>query len=350
MNTSACSTSATSPTAMVQPPTIVSTVVQNAITGPVTGAAKPNDRIVIAVMIAMITPASAVIEPSTIVRPVAMSAADFSRLPSGSCRHCSALNRLAPPDSIMPSPLTTPIIGPRGSISPSASAPKPGQWMRPTEPNRLRPVWRSAQPILSVADMREKPSPVSPSMSSICAWRRSAASASACARASAFGGSTPVSHDGRPSATAAVASTRSRSGAAGAWAMAAMSPPAAPASVLPALSPALVSADGPLAAPPAAAAASPGIGVRIGCCAGSVGRRGRIRRAIGSAGRGACGIGRWRRRRRGFDVAAIGRQALHQFVSARLGRFRFRGLGFAFSRHQRVGLDALFVIFQRLRP
>jgi hypothetical protein len=102
MNTSACRTSATWPTAIVQPPTVVSTVVQKAITGPVTGAAVPKDRMVMAVMMAMITPASAVIEPRMTVSPVAISAADFNRLPSGSRCHCAAENRLAPPESIIP--------------------------------------------------------------------------------------------------------------------------------------------------------------------------------------------------------------------------------------------------------
>ena len=81
--------------------TVEMIVVQIGVTTAAAGPRAPNVTIARAHMIAMIAVARATIEPRMIVIPVAMSAADFSRLPRGSAFQASMLARLATPEMAM---------------------------------------------------------------------------------------------------------------------------------------------------------------------------------------------------------------------------------------------------------
>ena len=192
---------------MVQPPTVTMTLVQNAMIGPVIGAAKPKLRIVIAVMIAAIAPASAVIEPSTIVMPVAMSAADFSRFcryPQGSSasfERSSSWRALANPLSVMLRPETTPVSAVRGSSRLTRSLPalrQSGQPMPAILRHSRRPLSWSAMPAFSKPLRSSNLPSVQASIWAISSARRLSASALRRARASSVSGLAPVSQVGRP--------------------------------------------------------------------------------------------------------------------------------------------------------
>ena len=209
MNTRAFKTSATSAAVMAQGPTVAATLLQNVITGRNTGERKPHESRINAAEIAMIATARPAIEPSTMVTPVAMSALDFRRLPSGSRAHCSALNRFIAPLAIIPSPVRTPASETRGSMKPrSRSLPNFGQFVSPRLLKVRENVSCSASPAFCPASSLEKSPPHSALISASSSCWRCWAFAAASMR-SAADGSSPVIAAASPPV-----STRSRWGAA----------------------------------------------------------------------------------------------------------------------------------------
>ena len=157
ISTRPCRTSASSANSIAHGPTVAITELKKAMAGPSTGASVPKEKMINAPQITVSARHRPAMEPRMIVKPVTMSAADFRRLPNGSRAHCSALSRLAPPESTMLNPLSTPWSETVGSIKPRMRfALMSGQLMSDTDWNRLPNVSWTAMPILSAASSWSK--------------------------------------------------------------------------------------------------------------------------------------------------------------------------------------------------